>query len=270
MAIRRVRRHHEPRGWAWGVGVPIAKSALLSTTKQDWRNGEKIPSHGSCLIVINHISHTDPVLTAHLLWDHGRIPRFLAKSGLFKNRYLGGFLKSAGMIPVERMSKNAIGAFDAAVADVRAGECVVVYPEGTITRDPEMWPMAGKSGAARIALQTGCPVIPVGQWGAQDLLAPYAKRPDLFPRKTITMNVGDPVDLADLAEQQLTSAVAAEATARIMAAITALVAEVRGEEPPDEPFDPHAEGVTHIGTPIAVRPSRPKPEEAETKEEGSE
>ena len=59
---------------------------------------------------------------------------------------------------------------------MRDGECVVVYPEGTLTRDPDLWPMTGKSGAARIALETGCPVIPVGQWGAQELLPPYAKQ----------------------------------------------------------------------------------------------
>ena len=58
---------------------------------------------------------------------------------------------------------------------MRGGECVVVYPEGTITRDPDLWPMVGKSGAARIALATGCPVIPIGQWGAQEVLAPYAE-----------------------------------------------------------------------------------------------
>ena len=118
---------------------------------------------------------------AHILWDHGRIPRYLAKAGLFKNKLLGFFLRSAGQIPVHRSSKDAAGAFDAAVAAVRAGKCVVVYPEGTITRDPGLWPMVGKSGAARIALATDAPVIPIGQWGAQELLAPYAKKPDLFP-----------------------------------------------------------------------------------------
>ena len=89
---------------------------------------------------------------------------------MFRNKALGGFLRAAGQIPVERLSANAAGAYDAAVAAVRAGECVVVYPEGTLTRDPDLWPMVGKSGAARIALETGCPVIPVGQWGAHDLL----------------------------------------------------------------------------------------------------
>ena len=89
------------------------------------------------------------------MYDHGRLPRYLAKAGLFKNKFLGFFLRSAGQIPVDRRRKNAAGAFDAAVAAVRDGECVVVYPEGTITRDPDLWPMVGKSGAARIALATG-------------------------------------------------------------------------------------------------------------------
>ena len=180
-------------------------------------------------MVFNHISHVDPLLAAHFVYDHGRLPRYLAKSGLFKNKALGGFLTAAGQIPVERLSRSAVGAYDAAVAAVRDGECVVVYPEGTLTRDPDLWPMVGKSGAARIALETGCPVIPVGQWGAQELLPPYAKRPDFFPRKRIVMKAGDPVELSDLVAKPRTAEVVNEATGRIMAAITAIVAELRGE-----------------------------------------
>jgi 1-acyl-sn-glycerol-3-phosphate acyltransferase len=229
--------------------VAIVRPALLATTKPDWIDGHKIPASGGCLIVLNHVSHVDPLTAAHLFWDHGRIPRYLAKSGLFKNKALGAFLRSAGQIPVERLSRNALGAYDAAVAAVRAGECVVVYPEGTITRDPGSWPMTGKTGAARIALETGCPVIPVGQWGAHELLAPYAKKPDLFPRKTITMKVGDPVDLSDLVALEHTAAAVTEATDRIMAAITALVAELRGEQAPAVRYDPRTAGVALIGNP---------------------
>ena len=146
------------------------------------------------------------------------------------------------------------------MAAVRAGECVVVYPEGTITRDPATWPMTGKSGAARIALETNCPVIPIGQWGAHEVLAPYAKKPDLFPRKTVTMKVGDPVDLSDLAAQEHTTAVVAAATDRIMAAITAIVAELRGEAAPAERFDPRTAGVSQIGNPHKTEEAREKKE----------
>jgi 1-acyl-sn-glycerol-3-phosphate acyltransferase len=245
----RVRKLRQKRGWAFGVGVPIVKTVHLGLTSRTWIDGEKIPDTGGCIVVLNHISHVDPLLSAHFVYDHGRLPRYLAKSGLFKNKALGGFLGSAGQIPVERLSRTAVGAFDAAVAAVRDGECVVVYPEGTLTRDPDLWPMTGKSGAARIALETGCPVIPVGQWGAQEILAPYSKKPDLFPRKRIVMKAGDPVDLGDLLEKPRTSEVINQATDRIMAALTALVEELRGEKAPAERFDPRKMGVRQIGNP---------------------
>jgi 1-acyl-sn-glycerol-3-phosphate acyltransferase len=126
---------------------------------------------------------------------------------------------------------------------------VVVYPEGTITRDPDLWPMRGKTGAARIALATGCPVIPVAQWGVQDLLAPYAKKPDLFPRKRITYRAGDPVPLDDLLTQPASNEVTLEATERIMAAITALLEEIRGAKAPAVRYDPRATGTAEIGNP---------------------
>ncbi len=233
-----VRTLQQPRGWAFTLAVCILKPLFFLTTKREWVDGRKIPAQGGCVIALNHLSHIDPLTAAHFVHDHGRLPRYLAKSGLFDNPALGFFMRAAGQIPVERASTAAVGAYDAAVAAVRAGECVVVYPEGTITRDPDLWPMTGKSGAARIALATGAPVIPIGQWGAQALLAPYAKRPNLFPRKPIVMRVGDPVVLDDLARQPHTGAVVHEATDRIMAAITALVEEIRDEQAPAQRFDP--------------------------------
>lgn len=244
-----VRKQTQRRGWAWWLAVPIVRTALVATTTHEWIGGENIPETGGFILVLNHVSHVDPLTAAQIVYDHGRLPRYLAKSGLFKNRALGFFLRAAGQIPVERSSKNAAGAFDAAVAAVRQGACVVVYPEGTLTRDPDCWPMTGKSGAARIALETGCPVIPVGQWGAQEILPPYAKRPDLFPRKLITMKVGPPVDLTDLSDQERTPAVIQQATDRIMAAITELVEQVRGEKAPAERFDMKKMGVREIGNP---------------------
>ncbi|QIG42315.1 1-acyl-sn-glycerol-3-phosphate acyltransferase [Nocardioides anomalus] len=232
------------RGWAWWIAVPIVKPLLLVTTRRRWLDGDKIPARGGFVLVLNHISEVDPLIVAHIVWDHGRIPRYLAKDGLFRNRFLGFFLRAAGQIPVYRASRNAIGAYDAAVQAVNDGQCVVVYPEGTLTRDPDLWPMVGKTGAARIALATGAPVIPIGQWGAQRVLAPYAKKPHLFPPSLITMKVGDPVDLSGLGPTEVNAA-----TDRIMAAITALVADVRGEPAPLERFDPRTAGVAEFGNP---------------------
>ncbi|UUW89337.1 lysophospholipid acyltransferase family protein [Nocardioides sp. WV_118_6] len=233
-----VRKLQEKRGWAFNIAVPILKPTLLATTRREWIGGENIPETGGFIIALNHISHADPLTAAHLVYDHGYKPRYLAKSGLFDNKVLGYFLRGAGQIPVKRETKDAVGAYAAAVDAVRAGECVVIYPEATITRDPDMWPMKGKSGAARIALETGCPVIPVGQWGAQEILAPYTKRPHLVPRHKVTMRVGPPVDLADLrAQEPRTSAIVNQATDRIMDAITHQLELVRGETAPAERYD---------------------------------
>lgn len=109
--------------------------------------------------------------------------------------------------------------------------------------------MSGKTGAARIALETGCHVVPIGQWGAQELLAPYAVRPHPVPRKTIRMKVGDPVPLDDLAGAPVSAASLRLATTRIMDAITALVADLRDGEPPRERFDPRTAGVRRTGNP---------------------
>jgi 1-acyl-sn-glycerol-3-phosphate acyltransferase len=252
----RVRKLERKRGWAMTVAASILKPTLLAASSRTWIDGEKIPATGGCIIAINHISHIDPLLSAHFVYDHGRLPRYLAKSGLFTNKALGGFLSSAGQIPVERLSRNAIGAYDAAVRAIGEGECIVIYPEGTLTRDPDLWPMKGKSGAARIALATGCPVIPVGQWGAQHILPPYTKKPLLVPRKNIVMTAGDPVDLSDLLGRPPSNEVTNTATERIMTAITGLVADLRGETPPAERFDPRAHGVRETGNPHARETKR--------------
>ncbi len=245
----RVRKLQQKRGWPFVVGAPIVKSVLSSVSSHTYVDGEKLPASGGCVVVFNHLSHIDPFISARFIYDHGRLPRYLAKSGLFKNRGLARFLTDAGQIPVERLSRTAVGAYDAACAAVRAGECIVVYPEGTLTRDPELWPMTGKSGAARIALETGCPVIPVGQWGAQELLAPYSARPHLFPRKHLTLKAGDPVDLSDLVALPRSAAVIQQATDRIMAVLTTLVEDLRDEKAPAERFDPLKAGVSQIGNP---------------------
>jgi 1-acyl-sn-glycerol-3-phosphate acyltransferase len=141
---------------------------------------------------------------------------------------------------------------------VRAGECVVVYPEGTLTRDPGLWPMTGKSGAARIALETGCPVIPVGHWGVQKILPPYSTKPHLIPPQHVTMQAGDPVELGDLIGRARSGEATSEATARIMSALTAIVEELRGETAPAERFDPRRMGVQQIGNPHKRRTRKRK------------
>ncbi|WP_235734769.1 lysophospholipid acyltransferase family protein [Nocardioides alcanivorans] len=245
----RVRKLDRPRGWSFVFAASILKPVLFATTKPTWIDGTRIPATGGCIVAVNHMSHLDPLTTAHFVYDHGRLPRYLAKAGLFRNRGLGFFLRAAGQIPVQRQTSEALGAYDAAVAAVLAGECIVVYPEGTLTRDPGLWPMTGKTGAARIALETGCPVIPVAHWGVQKMLEPYSTRPHLFPRKAIRYKAGEPVDLSDLVSSPPSAADIKVATERIMQAITEQLADLRDEVAPAVRFDPRTQGVSQIGNP---------------------
>lgn len=243
------RPMRERRGVAFTIAVSILKPPLRLLTRPHWTDGAKIPVEGGAVIAANHVSHADPVTFAHLVWDHGRLPRFLAKAVLFDVFFVGWVLRSSGQIPVYRLTTDASQAYKAAVAAVERGQVVIVYPEGTITRDPDLWPMRGRTGAARIALTAGVPVVPVAQWGAQDLLYPYAKKPDLLPPTHVYAKVGDPVDLDDLRGKPVTHDVLVEATERIMVAITHLLEEIRGEQGPAVRFDPKAAGVREIGNP---------------------
>ena len=105
-------------------------------------------------------------------------------------------------IPVQRESAQSKDALIAAARAIKEGRAVVIYPEGTITRDPDLWPMRGKTGAARLAFTTGCRVVPIGQWGAQELMPGRAPSfPRLLPRKTLRVAAGDPIPLNDLHEK---------------------------------------------------------------------
>lgn len=225
-------------GAAFRFIVMIAKPMLLILTKRDWRGGENVPQFGGALIVANHVSNVDVLPFGFFIYDNGRHPHFLAKASVFKVWPLGKLFRAAGQIPVYRATADAALAFRDAVAAVRAGHLVAVYPEGTITRDPDGWPMPAKSGAARIALATGCPVVPMAQWGANQILAFGERRPKVFPRKTMRVLAGPPLDLSDLMGLPQDADTLRIATDRIMAAITGLLAEIRQEDAPLEPYTP--------------------------------
>lgn len=246
-------------GWAFGFCVVVLRRPLMLLTRREWRGGEHIPRSGGCVLVTNHVSEFDPVPFGHFVYEHGRVPRFLGKAEVFQVPVIGAMLRNAGQIPVYRLTSDATKAFSAAVDAVRQGECVVVYAEGTITRDPGLWPMVGKTGAARIGLTTGCPVIPVAQWGPQEVLAPYDRRPRLLPPKLMQMRAGPPVDLSSLLGLEPTPAALREATDRIMADITALLEVIRRSKAPPVRFDPRKAGIAEIGN-----PARPKHRAAET------
>lgn len=207
-------------------------------TLRDWRGGQHVPSSGGVIIASNHLSWWDPFAVAHFLVGQGRAPHFLAKHGLWKYPVVRSVMEGTAQIPVYRGSVHAKDAFVSAYAALGEGTCVFVMPEGTLTKDPDLWPMTGKTGAARLALETGAPLVPVGIWGTQDVLYPYnGVVPRVWPRKTMHVYAGPPIDLDDLRGGPVTVAELRIATTRLMDAITELVAQARGEQPPQTRFD---------------------------------
>ena len=228
----------EHRGDRVGPYLRLAVAVLYPLTmllfRVRWRGLDRIPKSGGAIIAVNHISYADPILFGRFIWDAGRAPRFLAKDSLFRAPFpVRQVLKGSGQIPVHRGAVNAAEALQSAVAALRRGEMVLIYPEGTVTRDPDFWPMQAKTGVARLALMVpDVPVIPVGQWGAQNFLDYYHKRFRPLPRTEVSASAGQPVDLSDFAGRPPTREVLHAMTDRIMVAVRDEVAALRGEPAP--------------------------------------
>jgi 1-acyl-sn-glycerol-3-phosphate acyltransferase len=250
---------HRRIGFWYRLAAILIRRPLLVLTRRDWSGAEHL-GQGGIVVCTNHVSYFDPLVFAHFLYDNGRLPRFLAKASLFRLFFVGSVLRGAKQIPVYRDAADASTAYSAAVEAIGRGECIAIYPEATLTRDPDLWPMVGKTGAARVALATGAPVIPIAQWGPQLVLAPYGKRPHLFPRRTMHVKAGPPVDLSEFADRPMDAPLLHEVTEKIMAAITALLEEIRGEKAPEVRFDPRRAGLPTTGNPARARRSDADPE----------
>lgn len=239
--------------WGYRVAITAVRPLLMVLTKRDWRGAEHLPQREGFVAVVNHLSYVDPLTFAHYMLDHGRPVSFLAKESIFRVPVVGPVLRAAGQIPVQRGGGHAADAFRAAVVAVQNGTCVGILPEGTLTRDPALWPMTGKTGAARVALATRCPVIPLAQWGPERILPPYSSRLRLLPRRTVHVWAGPPVQLDDLYDQPVNAHNLRVASERIMAAITELLEQIRGERAPEVRFDPRSAGVAETGNPHRQR-----------------
>jgi 1-acyl-sn-glycerol-3-phosphate acyltransferase len=229
---------HRRIGFWYRLAVALVKPSLLLLVRRDWRGRENIPARGGVIIVVNHVSYLDPLVLAHFLYDAGRLPRYLAKAELFSAPVVGRLMRGTGQIPVARGSSEAMLALRDALSALERGECLVVYPEGTITSDPAGWPMAARTGVARLALRSSAPVVPVGQWGAQEILPAHARRPRLLPRKVMHVAAGPPVDLSPWRGQSSSVAVLREVTDQVMGQVRELVAELRGIPAPAQAYDP--------------------------------
>ncbi|TPW72377.1 1-acyl-sn-glycerol-3-phosphate acyltransferase [Schumannella sp. 10F1B-5-1] len=213
------------------------------------RGERNVPQTGAFVLAPNHYSNIDPIVVGLSVARMGRVPRFLLKASILRIPIVGGILRRLGQIPVERGMRGGGNPLAAAAELVAAGGGIVIYPEGTLTRDPELWPMRGKTGAARAALANGIPLIPMAHWGAQKVLPQYGGRLKIVPRQTVQVLVGEPLDLSPWAGRPLDNRVADEVTEALMQRIAELVGELRGETPPSERWDPSEHGQSEFGRP---------------------
>jgi 1-acyl-sn-glycerol-3-phosphate acyltransferase len=187
-----------------------------------------VPRDGAVLVAANHISHFDPLAHAFLLEKAGRRPRFLAKSELYKNRLLRRVLRGAGQIPVRRGSGES-APVDTAMSSLREGEVVVVYPEGTVTKNSDLTPMAAKTGIARLTLASRVPVLPMAVWGTQ--YVERLGRKSFRPRIPIWVKAGVPRDFSEHEDDREDPEVLRKVTDAVMSEVALLVDDLRARYP---------------------------------------
>jgi len=217
--------------WYW-FASSVSRPVAFLISKREWRGRSNIPKTGPAIVIANHISMVDPLLFAHFVFMSGRAPKVFIKSSLFKVPFLGKIFVKTGQLRVPRDSQAPSNVMNEAKAAISRGELVSIYPEGTITREPNLWPMQGKHGAARLALETNVPVIPCAQWGAQQLLPPYSKKFNFFPRPTSIVHAGPPADLSRWQGREITNEILDEVTEYFMGLITSLLEQIRNAKSP--------------------------------------
>lgn len=233
---QKLRRSEKLGPW-WRLTWLLLYAPVGMITKLRYHHLGRIPRTGPAIVIANHISHVDPPLLARFVVDAGRKPRFLAKKSIFDVPVVGRVMTKMGQIPVNRGTTAAADSLAAAVETLRQGHVVVMHPEGTVTRDPQWWPMSARTGAARLALLApDVPVIPVGQWGVQEMVDLYHKKVRLIPRKEHHILAGEPIDMRRFAGAAPTAETLRAMTDTMMIAVRELVAELRGETAPTGGF----------------------------------
>lgn len=249
MSGRRRASDEKRRPSLFWPAAAIVVPAVGWFAKIEIEGAEHLPEDGSYVLAPNHYSEFDPLIVAVATWRLGRAPRFMAKESLFKVPVLGALLRGTGMVPVARASNSAAAkqTLQQSTALVAQRRGVIVYPEGTLTRDPDMWPMRGKTGAVRLALaaESPIPVIPMATWGVQTILPRYGKLRFFPPRRRVRVLLGPPVDLEAFTDT--TPATLAAATDAVMHDIAELLGRLRGEQPPATRWNPAQHGQTETG-----------------------
>ncbi|MFC7486133.1 lysophospholipid acyltransferase family protein [Knoellia sp. CPCC 206453] len=228
------------------AGGLVASVARLEGARQVGRRSvaQQLPG-GPLIVIANHTSYADGILLAIACRDLGRSLRLLATAGVFRAPLLGPVVRRLGFIPVHRGSDAAARSLDAAAEALAAGEAVGLFPEGRITRDPGHWPERSKTGAVRLALRTGAPVVPVALQGAQDVVgrSRNLRRTlrNLALPPEVSVLVGETIDVVALAGADPDEATVRRVADEVMGRLIDLIEELRGLDAAHEygvPRDP--------------------------------
>lgn len=212
---------------------PAAESIRLSlrlATRLSVTGGEKI-GREPVILAPFHASALDPLVVAVAIWKEGVLPHFLAKSSLFGG-FMGRALVTMGQIPVLRASTKAGDSLVHAKRALAAGQTVVIYPQGTLTKDPQLWPQQAKTGASRLAIETGAPVIPIAHWGLERVMPVGAKKFTPRPFSAVRVHFGDPLMPPSRDAERTSASLARGFADRVTAGIADDVAALRGVDLP--------------------------------------
>lgn len=221
------------------IVLPLFRAMITMTIRPE----SALPQTGPFILAPNHYSEADPVIMGVATWRLGRIPRFMAKASLFRVPVLGRYLRASGHIPVQRgAGPNTSQPLEATKRLVDKGQGIIIYPEGTLTEDEDLWPMAGKTGAVRMALEGNIPLYPAAHWGTQSFMGRYEGKIRLIPRPRVEVLVGPELSLDHYRGKPLTRDLFSEATAELMAEIARLLGELRGQTPPRHVLAPRDRG----------------------------
>ena len=186
----------------------------------DFKGDENIPRQGGAILAMNHVGYLDFALIGTAALPVKRYVRFMAKKEIFENKIAGPLMRGMHHISVDRSSGSA--SFVAALRALKSGEIVGIFPEGPISVSFELKEF--KSGAVRLAMGAGVPVIPAVVWGSQRIWTKKVKR-DLKRKKyPISVTFGQPLHFTKDDNVE-------EGEAQLRAAMQALLLDVQSHYP---------------------------------------
>ncbi len=209
---------------------------------------ENLPKSGGYVLAANHVTTLDALAVAYMMYFRlHRAPHFLAKEGLFRTPIVGPVLLACGQIPVFRSGRNNTDPMQSAYDVLNAGHIIGIFPEGTLTREPNQWPMRARTGAIRLSLETGVPIIPVGQWGTEAVMETYSSKIRPKPWHKVRIVIGKPISMEPYKNKKMSTDDLVELSDQVMVEITKIVEDIRGEKAPAKRFVPSEHGLPEHG-----------------------